>query len=345
VRLPNWRATMVSHSSGWTRQPWHAPVPAHFTSPVYDVPGRFTAAIPSWNVVTPRGSWLEVRLRARAAGRWTAWYDLGHWSPQLDSGQRHSVKNQRDKNAQVDTDTLKLKRPADGIQIAVTLHGNDRGALPGLSSLAISTDVDVDDASAAPDNAVSVAADLDVPQLSQRSALSSPDRLGGGGDAWCSPTSVAMVMGYWAEKTNNPRWNVGVETAAQGTYDPVYDGCGNWPFNVAFASEYGLRGWVQRFTDLATLQSFVRRGIPVIASIRAGAGQLTGAPYAKTNGHLLVVRGFTTGGDVIVNDPYGLPGQIRRVYQRAEFLHAWLDGSGGAVYVIAPPAELAEPSH
>ncbi|MDQ6780285.1 MAG: hypothetical protein M3Z37_03900, partial [Candidatus Eremiobacteraeota bacterium] len=60
----------------------------------------------------------------------------------------------------------------------------------------------------------------------------------------------------------------------------------------------------------------------------------------STNGHLLVVRGFTERGDVIVNDPYGRPGAIRRVYRRGQFAHAWQHGSGGIVYVIAPPALL-----
>jgi hypothetical protein len=149
-----------------------------------------------------------------------------------------------------------------------------------------------------------------------------------------------MVMGHWAGKSHRPDWRVAVADAARGTYDPVYDGCGNWPFNVAFASEHGLRGWVRRFDGLADLERSIAGGIPVIASLRASTGELTGAPYEKTDGHLLVVRGFTAEGDPIVNDPYGERGSIRRVYQRGQFERVWQDGSKGAVYLIAPPEVL-----
>jgi hypothetical protein len=88
------------------------------------------------------------------------------------------------------------------------------------------------------------------------------------------------------------------------------------------------------------MESYVSAGVPVIASIRVRPGELDGAPYPKTDGHLLVVRGFTADGNVIVNDPYAEPGSIRRVYQRAQFERVWQDGSHGAVYLIAPPGVL-----
>jgi hypothetical protein len=182
--------------------------------------------------------------------------------------------------------------------------------------------------------------DLDVPERTQR-VQESPDALGGGGDAWCSPTSVSMVMAYWAVLEQQPQWDVSVPAAADGTYDPKYQGCGNWPFNVAFASEHGLAGWVERLSGLEDAARYIAAGVPLIASIRVAPGELPGSPYKKTDGHLLVVRGFTTTGDVITNDPYALPGHIRIVYPRSAFAHVWMGGSGGIVYVIAPPRTLA----
>lgn len=183
--------------------------------------------------------------------------------------------------------------------------------------------------------------DLDVPELTQR-VDESPDAMGGGGDAWCSPTSVAMVMAYWARRTRHPQWEVGVPQAAAGTYDTTYKGCGNWPFSVAFASEHGLAGWVQRLDGLHRMEGYVRAGIPLVASIRVRPGELLGSPYVKTDGHLLVVRGFTSRGDVIVNDPYALPGKIRIVYRKDQFQRVWMNGSGGIVYVIAPAGDLED---
>ena len=44
-------------------------------------------------------------------------------------------------------------------------------------------------------------------------------------------------------------------------------------------------------------------GIPLVASVSFGAGQLDGAPISSSNGHLLVIVGFEADGDVVVNDP------------------------------------------
>lgn len=63
---------------------------------------------------------------------------------------------------------------------------------------------------------------------------------------------------------------------------------------------------------------------------------LPNAPIARTAGHILVVRGFTPEGDVIVNDPAAPSDpEVRRVYRRELFRRAWLDRSG-VVYVLEP---------
>jgi len=315
-----------------------------FTSAIRDVAGGFSSAIASWNVSTSGDAWIGVQLRVRVGERWTRWYEMGQWSGALDDGHRHSIAKQSDADGEVDTDTLTLRHPASALQLRAELHASSAGALPRLRLLAVTTDSGAAPAQSGAANA-DVAAwgtDLDVPQLTQRVG-SHGGAYGGGGGSWCSPTSVAMVMGYWARRLDKPQWAVDVPTAAKGTYDPVYDGCGNWPFNVAYASEHGLGGYVERFSSLADVERLVARGIPVIASIKVAPGELEGTPYKSTDGHLLVVRGFTEAGDVIVNEPDGEPGAIRRVYERDQFAHVWQHGSRGAVYVIAPPADLPAP--
>ena len=307
-----------------------------YVSAVHEVAGGFTSAVASWNASTPGGSWIAFELRARIGGRFTRWYEMGQWSAALEGGHRGSVAHQSDADGRVDTDTLNVNRPADAVQVRAALHAGPHGDEPVLRLIAVSTDRGE---SARRNDAADVAAwgvDLDVPGLSQR--VGAEGGYGGGGDSWCSPASVAMVMRYWSRRMHRPQWMVDVPTAAQGTYDPVYDGCGNWPFNIAFASERGLHGWVRRFDGLADIERLIARGVPVIASIRVLPGELDGAPYPKTDGHLLVVRGFTAMGDVVCNDPYGEPGAIRRVYRRDQFERVWQDGSHGAVYLIAPPA-------
>ena len=84
-------------------------------------------------------------------------------------------------------------------------------------------------------------------------------------------------------------------------------------------------------------------GIPLVASIAVGPGELDGFLLPQgTDGHLVVVRGFTPEGDPIVNDPAAESNAaVRRVYDRAQFERAWLGGSGGVVYVIQRAGDRA----
>jgi hypothetical protein len=91
------------------------------------------------------------------------------------------------------------------------------------------------------------------------------------------------------------------------------------------------------------VEYWVKRFVPVVVSIAwnntdtAADNDLTGAPIPKTGGHLMAVRGFTATGDVIANDPAApTNGQVRRVYQRAEFERNWLNRGSGVTYIIKP---------
>jgi hypothetical protein len=276
-------------------------------------------------------------MRARLGKRWTTWYDMGRWSADLGGGHRTSVNGQRDGGGRVDTDTLVLTHTADAIQLRARTHPSKQGDAPEISLLAVTVDREPSHAFSQPAAKRSSAwgVDIAVPERTQRVGAHGGE-YGGGGDSWCSPTSISMVMAYWAAVKRHREWDVSVADAAAGTYDPAYRGCGNWPFNVAFASQHGLEGWVARLPSLAAMEGYLSAGVPVIASIRVHAGELDGSPYPNTDGHLLVVRGFTEAGDVIVNDPYAEPGSIRRVYKRAQFERVWQDGSHGAVYLIGP---------
>jgi len=163
---------------------------------------------------------------------------------------------------------------------------------------------------------------------------------------WCSPTSTSMVLGYWGD--NAPDCSTRVQAAVKGVYDWLYDGHGNWPFNTAYAATRTDDAFVTRLRNLREARSFIEAGIPLVASISFGPGQLSGAPIGSTNGHLLVIVGFTASGDVIVNDPAARTrAGVRRTYDRGQFENAWLKrfpsggtmrGSGGLAYVIRDAA-------
>jgi hypothetical protein len=160
-----------------------------------------------------------------------------------------------------------------------------------------------------------------------------------GGEAWCSPTSTSMVLAYWARRLGRPELDRAPPVVAAGVFDPVYRGAGNWPFNTAYAGRDGLIGYVTRLSSLGQSERWVALGVPVIASLAWGPGELDNAPVRSTDGHLLVIVGFRPNGDPIVNDPAGDPrlGQpLQRVYRRDQFESLWLAKSGGAVYLIYP---------
>jgi len=143
--------------------------------------------------------------------------------------------------------------------------------------------------------------------------------------------------------------------AARSTYDHQYGGCGNWPFNAAYAATFdGLQGVVTRLASLTEAETLIAAGIPVITSQSFLKTELTGAGYG-TSGHLMAIVGFTKDGDVVANDPASPSDEaVRRVYRRREFETVWLrtkrhdadgkvrSGSGGICYLYFPARPTPE---
>ena len=302
------------------------------TSPVVSTAFRYNDAIASWNASTPAGSWVEIQFRAQYGTRWSKWYVLGIWASDTSTIERHSVQSQGDSDGFVAVDTFvssNKKETTNKFQLKLRLFSEDGVVTPIVrnASVAYST--------SPPKNAIIPPNDhplwntgLDVPECSQ---MVYPD----GGEVWCSPTSTSMVLAYWDNYTGpcEPR----VRAAVAGTYDWIYDGHGNWPFNTAYAATQGYEGYVARFTSLAKAEEYVAAGVPVIMSIAWGKGELTGADIESTNGHLFVLVGFDASGNPIVNDPASPDdSSVQRTYLRSELEPLWLQASGGTVYLIYP---------
>jgi hypothetical protein len=298
-------------------------------SPVLAPARPFNRIIASWNAGTPPGTWTQVEARAYRPwdGHWTKYYNLGIWAYGTATIKRHSVAGQKNADGEVATDVLALSGGAvySRMQYRLTLFTTDRSATPSVRFLSMMTSDSSKQTAGLdiPSDRQAWGVDLAVPQRSQ---MLYPD----GGEVWCSPTSTSMVLAYWGK-------SVTVPTAASRTYDYTYKGHGNWPFNTAYAASFGLDGYVTRMASLSQVEEWISAGVPVVISIAWGQGELPGAPFASSGGHVIVVRGFTSSGNVIVNDPgFSTNAAVRVVYPRANLQKVWLKYSGGTVYLIHP---------
>ncbi|MFI7100786.1 peptidase C39 family protein [Streptomyces sp. NPDC050161] len=340
---------------------------ATWTGPRHTLTVPATEIIASWNAHTPPGTWLTVELRATYGdGVRTPWYVMGRWTSGDGEAdiRRTSVDGQKDGRSSVSTDTLALDDPSGGLrltayQLRLTLHrtpGSDR--TPTVWRLG-AMGSDVPDRFEVPASRPGDATgrELEVPRYSQEIHKGQYPEYDNGGEAWCSPTSSQMIIEYWGHRPTpedlawvDPAYaDPQVCHAARHTFDGQYAGCGNWPFNAAYAATYpDLQAVVTRLDSLTDIEHLIQAGIPVITSQSFLANELDGAGYG-TAGHLMTVIGFTASGDIIANDPASKDdAAVRHVYPRRQFENIWLrtkryddkgkvkGGSGGVCYLYFP---------
>lgn len=305
-----------------------------------------TTLIPSWSIATPGGTWARVDVRVRNGSSVGSWDTVARWAGSTSRVKRSSYSAQTDDLARVATDTVVANAGStfDQWQVRVILH-RPKGSSSTPTLHAVNGVAATYRTRSAATSATTMTAttDLAVPQSSQMIHRGEFPQWGGGGEAWCSPTSTSMVMRFFGKGPSKSAYAFSrfkdsfVDHAARYTYDHQYKGTGNWSFNTAYAAGYSLDTFVTRLDSLRDAEAYIRAGIPLVASVAFGRGELTGSPISATPGHLMVIRGFTADGQVIANDPAASKNStVRRVYSRAQFEKAWLNGSGGVVYVIRP---------
>ncbi|WP_369032075.1 peptidase C39 family protein [Streptomyces adonidis] len=336
---------------------------ATWTSPVHRLAVPATEVIASWNARTPAGTWLQIELTGTYSdGTTTPWYVMGRWASGDQDIKRTSVDDQTDDKSTVWTDTFAIDDPATGLRLVsyrlrLTLHRKPGTTATPTVWRAGAMGSDVPDRFTVPASTPGPAKELIVPRYSQEIHSGQYPEYDNGGEAWCSPTSSQMIIEYWGRKPTaqqlawvDPAYaDPQVCHAARFTYDFQYGGCGNWPFNAAYAATYqDFQGVVTRLGSLTDLETLIAAGIPAITSQSFLKTELTGAGYG-TSGHLMTVIGFTADGDVIANDPFSATNEaVRRVYLRREFENIWLrtkrynasgkvvSGTGGVCYLYFP---------
>lgn len=294
-----------------------------FTSPEIQTRIAFNEVIVSWNAEMKLASTLVVEARAIWPERASQWYAMGFWSGETAPQGRHSVRGQKDLYGAVDTDTLVLNRPAERFQLRLTVSGNG-SRLPKIKFIGVSAIDSKATFPPLPPNQKAWGKELEVIERSQMWYEN--------GGVLCSPTTVSMLLSYWAKGLNRPGLNVDVPEVVRGVYDPAWGGTGNWVFNTAYAGSFRwMRSYTTRLTDVAELESFITRGIPVGLSVCYNRLRGKGR---EPSGHLVVCVGFTKTGDVIINDP-GTSKNIRKVFPRANLIDAWAY-SKNTVYLVYP---------
>lgn len=276
----------------------------------------------SWNADTPAGAYLTLEAMVIYPDRKTKPYVMGRWSPDPAAHPRESVKSQKDSDGDVQTDTMVVTRPGGKVQLTVTLGDGAKPRFMGLSFL---------DSKAPPADLSSErqgwGKTLDVPERCQLSYK--------GGEGWCSPTSTSMALAYWAKQLKRPELDRDVPIVAAEVFDKNWPGTGNWPFNTAFAGSFpGMRAYVTRLSSVSELEEWIAAGVPVVLSLSYRLLHEKG----KSDGHIVVLAGFTPSGQPVINDPWEhleKGDRVRQVCKRENVERAWAV-SKNTVYLIYP---------
>jgi len=288
-------------------------------APAWPVAGA-THFVPSFAALTDAPYSVRLELSVRVGGAWSPWAagaGLGpaSFGPPAPAGPLG-----------VDIDVFHTEAPAEAARLRARVSA---GAAPAVLTAPWMLTLSAADAvTRIPPRAATATPGtrLEVPARSQMAADAAiASRI-------CSPTCVAMVLDFWERP-------VALEPLAAEMFHPGVDLFGIWPAAIKAAGRRVLAGYLLRFPDWTAAAWCLARGLPVIASVRYAAGELTGAAAPQTPGHLLVLTGWE-GDDALVNDPAasGVASVARR-YRIDELARVWLERSGVG-FVIFPPERL-----
>lgn len=288
--------------------------------------------IPSWNIAARKGDRLVLGVEVTFQDGTTRSYQFGQWATGRQSlgdktRMRTSLNDQKDDYAAVYTDTLVFKQKPNTCTLNLALSSTSRHPLPTLKLVGVCLSGNFEEEITSDFlTGKKAPVELEVPKRCQFDYI--------GGRVWCSPTSVTMILGYWANILQRPELEFQVPTVADRIFDPGWPGTGNWPFNTAFAGENaGLRAFVARLDSVDALYEILSQGIPVATSVSYEL--LKGkSEKGKNDGHLVVCVGFDANGNPIFNDPARCP-EVRCTYPMEHFSKAW-KSSKRTVYLILP---------
>ena len=256
------------------------------TSPVIET-REFTELVGSWSAITTAESTAELKIAVKSGGVWSRYFTYGEWG----LGGENLYYNQKDEKVHMLIDEILLNDGNTGTAFCfeVVLKKEAKLSLVCITLQLPNYTYEVD-AKDLPDYVC-----YDVPCLNQNMV----PVIGG---EMCSATTSAMLLKYkgfdFKDKDSEFEHRyIASLVADNGHHSPTY---GNWVFNTAVISAFGVDSYVARHYSWEELKLHLATIGPVGASIRGDVG------LYKTGGHLIVVRGYREVDGktyVICNDP------------------------------------------
>lgn len=274
--------------------------------------------VPAFSAFTSVPYTFRFEISARAGGTLSPWVG----GAAIGAARFEPVAERADALA-AEIDEFRASAPVEAIRLRLRVSAAEPRALFAAPWLVTLSAWD-GEAAATDGGAAGRGARLAVPAVSQMEADEAI--------RWriCSPASVAMVFAYYGAR-------VDLAALAREIFHPGLDRFGVWPAAIVAAARRSLAGYLLRFPDWESAAWCLERGMPVIASVRYGAGELAGAAIGETTGHLLVLTGWE-GGEVLVNDPAAATaGEVARRYPLDGLRRVWLARAGIGYVLFRPP--------
>jgi hypothetical protein len=274
--------------------------------------------VPSLSLLGDLDYAVRFELSVRTGTTWSAWaasatIGPGHFRPLADAPAGLAC----------DVDTFTAATAVDRVRLRIRLGMIGLADTRQLADVPWIATLSASDQAVPPRETGGPPSDrLAVPALSQLDAPTEIAR------RICSPTSVAMVLAYWGAASE-------LSSVAAEVFHADTDRYGVWPAAIRAAGRRGIAGYLLRFPDWASAAWCLARKLPIIASVRYATGELSDAPLAETDGHLIVLTGCDDT-HVFVNDPVAPTiAEVPRRYRLAELHRAWLERTGIG-YVLFP---------
>lgn len=293
----------------------------------------FDAAVVSWNVTIPAGAAAALEARVTAGDSQTDWLRIDEagldtttlGEPVFDHDLARVAVEEIFTSTVADALALRIRTTGTTAE-PITLHRLDAVLTrighagqpdlpPGLAW--------AESGQPGPIDAAIKPVRTNAPFHSQ--ATSNPDLAG----RLCSPASATMLAGAAGVDTT-------VEAFAAAAHDPDEDLYGNWVRNVRALADLGVPARIHRFESWPEVASTLAKGHPIVISVTAQPGEIPGANYDLTGGHLMLLTGLNGRGGAEVLDPaFSNPAHAKRTYSMRGLTKAWLARKLGTAYVIA----------